>query len=70
MFNDYIDVRVYGVHIYLRKDIDMLDKIQRRATKLIPELRDLTYEERLKECGMTTLEARRLRGIKYKCLRC
>ena len=44
---------------YLRKDIDMLEKIQRRATKLIPALRDLIYEERLKECGLTT---RRLRG--------
>ena len=29
---------------YLRKDIDMLEKIQRRATKLIPGLRDLRYE--------------------------
>ena len=47
---------------YLRKDVDMLDKIQRSATKLIPGLRDLTYEERLKECGLTTLETRRLRG--------
>ena len=44
------------------KDVDMLEKIQRRATKLIPELRDLTYEERLKECGLTTLETRRIRG--------
>ena len=49
-------------HPYLRKYIDMLDKIQRRATKLIPGLRDLRYEERLKECGLTTLETRRLRG--------
>ena len=47
---------------HLRKDVDMLEKIQRRATKLIPELRDLTYEERLKECGLTTLETRRLRA--------
>ena len=42
---------------YLRKDITMLEKIQMRATKL--KKRDLRYEERLKECGLTTLETRR-----------
>ena len=47
---------------YLRKDVNMIEIIQRRATKLIPGLRDLTYEERLKECGLTTQETRRLRG--------
>ena len=45
-----------------RKDIDTLEHIQRRATKIIPEPRDLSYKERLIECGLTTLETRRLRG--------
>ena len=29
---------------------------------MIPELRDLGYEERLKECDLITLETRKLRG--------
>ena len=33
-----------------------------RTTKLITGLRDLSYDDRLKECGLTTLETRRLRG--------
>ena len=33
-----------------------------RATKIIPELRYLSCEERPKECGLTTQETRRLRG--------
>ena len=47
---------------YRKKDIYTLERIQSRATKMIPELRDLSYEERLKECGLTTLETRRLIG--------
>ena len=31
---------------YRKKDIDKLERIQRRATKMIPELRDLSYESR------------------------
>ena len=33
---------------YRKKDIDTLEHIQRRATKMIPELRYLSYKERLK----------------------
>ena len=33
---------------------------------LIPGLRELSYEERLKECGLTTLDTRRLRGDKIE----
>ena len=47
---------------YRKKDIDKLERIQRRATKMIPELRDLSYESLLLPCGLTTLETRRLRG--------
>ena len=52
---------------YHKKDIDKLERIQRRATKMIPELRDLSCESRLLQCGLTTLDTRRLRGdqIKY-----
>ena len=32
------------------------------TTKMIPGLRDLSYESRLLQCGLTTLERRRLRG--------
>ena len=39
----------------------MLEKVQRRATKTIQKLRNISYEMRLKECGLTTLETRRLR---------
>ena len=45
-----------------KKYIDKLERIQRRATKMNPELRDLSYESRLLQCGLTTLETRRLRG--------
>jgi len=47
---------------HLRKDINTLERIQMRGTKLVPELRHLTYNERLYRLDPTTLEKRRLRG--------
>ena len=40
--------------------MDTLERTQRTATKLIPELSSFSYEERLKECGLTNLEMRKL----------
>ena len=44
----------------------MLERVQRRATKMIQKLRNITYEMRLKECGLSTLKTRRLRGDQIK----
>ena len=33
-----------------------------QAVCIIPKLRNISYEMRLRECGLTTLETRRLRG--------
>ncbi|KAF2353815.1 hypothetical protein FHG87_015430 [Trinorchestia longiramus] len=39
-----------------------MEKIQRKATKMIPELRNLSYERRLQRLELISIEQRRLRG--------
>ena len=43
-----------------RRDMDLLERIQRKATKKIHGMEHLSYEDKLRELGMFSLEKRKL----------
>ena len=58
----YLEYCVQVWSPYLLKYIKLIEGVQRRATRMVPELRELSYEDRLKKLNLTTLEERRVRG--------
>ena len=47
---------------YLKRHIRAIENVQRRATRQIPGMKDKSYEERLRELQLPTLEYRRRSG--------
>ena len=45
-----------------RRDMDLLEHVQRRTTKMLQGVKHLFYEDRLRELGLFSLNKKRRQG--------
>ena len=58
----HIEYCIQAWNPYYAKDIDLLEKVQHRATKLLPQLANLPYQEPIQNLNIYSLYCRRQRG--------
>ena len=62
LIHPHLEYCIQAWRPHLAKDIEKLDNVQKRATRIIEECRGKSYKERIQILGPTTLESRRTRA--------
>ena len=62
LIRSHFDYAVTVLDLYILKLIDDIESVQRRAIVLIPEIKKLSYPEKLQKLGLPTLSCRRAGG--------
>ena len=62
LFSPHLEHAVQFRSPHLRRDVDKIEKIQRRATKMIPEIRNHSYHQQIQDLDLISLVQMRLRG--------
>lgn len=58
----YLEYAVLAWSPHLQQDVSAIERVQRRATKLVLKLCNLPYKEKITRLGLMTLEERRVGG--------
>ena len=58
----HLEYCLQAVGPYMVQDFQLLERVQRRATKLVKQIRHLPYKQRLRKLRIPSIEERALRG--------